>query len=187
MVTSQVIGPRHMVNHRSHKNESPALRVTRADIRRSWDRGRMQVIRAQLANLSEAARLFAAYREFYGEPYDLEVASSFLASRLARDESIVLLVQDGDATVGFTQIYPSFSSTRLAPVWVLNDLFVIEEARGSGAVDAILDAAATLAAEAGAIAIKLATAHTNVRAQAVYQRHGYQEDTTYKHYEKPLT
>ncbi len=147
----------------------------------------MKVLRAQLSDVSQAAPLFAAYREFYGEPYDLDASASFLASRLARDESIVLIAQDdADQTVGFSQIYPAFSSTRLAPIWILNDLFVSEAARGTGAVDALLDTAATLAVEAGAIAIELSTAHTNLRAQAVYDRSGYEADTVYKHYEKPL-
>jgi ribosomal protein S18 acetylase RimI-like enzyme len=147
----------------------------------------MKVIRAQLSDVSQAAPLFAAYREFYGEPHDLDASASFLASRLARDESIVLIAQDeAGETVGFSQIYPAFSSTRLAPIWILNDLFVSEAARGTGAVDALLDTAATLATEAGAIAIELSTAHTNLRAQAVYDRSGYQADTVYKHYEKPL-
>jgi ribosomal protein S18 acetylase RimI-like enzyme len=147
----------------------------------------VKVIRAQLSDVSKAAPLFAAYREFYGEPYDLEASASFLASRLARDESIVLIAQDDAGTsVGFSQIYPAFSSTRLAPTWILNDLFVSEDARGTGAVDALLDTAATLAVDAGAIAIELATAHTNLRAQAVYERSGYELDTVFKHYEKSL-
>lgn len=147
----------------------------------------MKVIRAQLSDVSEAAPLFAAYREFYGEPYDLDASASFLASRLARDESIVLIAKnDGGDPIGFSQIYPAFSSTRLAPIWILNDLYVSEEARGTGAVDALLDTAATLATDAGAIAIELSTAHTNLRAQAVYDRSGYEVDTVYKHYEKPL-
>jgi ribosomal protein S18 acetylase RimI-like enzyme len=147
----------------------------------------VKVIRAQLANVSQAAPLFAAYREFYGESYDLEASASFLASRLARDESIVLIAQDDDGVpVGFSQVYPAFSSTRLAPIWILNDLFVSEDARGTGAVDALLDTAATLAVEAGAIAIELSTAHTNLRAQAVYDRSGYEADTVYKHYDRPL-
>lgn len=147
----------------------------------------MKIIRAQLADVSQAAPLFAAYREFYGEPYDLEASASFLASRLARDESIVLIARTDDGVpVGFCQVYPAFSSTRLAPIWILNDLFVSEEARGTGVVDAVLDAAATLAVEAGAIAIELATAHTNHRAQAVYDRSGYEADEVFKHYEKPL-
>ena len=146
----------------------------------------MNVIRAQVTDLSHAAPLFAAYREFYGEPYDLDGAKSFLASRLVRDESIVLLARDGDATVGFAQIYPTFSSTRLAPIWILNDLFVDPEARGTGVVDELLDTAATLAKDAGAIAIELATAHTNLRAQAVYDRSGYARDEAYLHYERPI-
>jgi ribosomal protein S18 acetylase RimI-like enzyme len=147
----------------------------------------LKVTRAQLADVSRAAPLFAAYREFYGEPYDLEASASFLASRLARDESIVLIARNDDSVpVGFSQIYPAFSSTRLAPIWILNDLYVSEEARGTGAVDALLDTAAALAVEAGATAIELATAHTNLRAQAVYDRSGYEVDTEFKHYEKPL-
>jgi ribosomal protein S18 acetylase RimI-like enzyme len=147
----------------------------------------MTVMRVSVADVHLAAPLFAAYREFYGEPYAVELAAAFLTERLERGESIVLLAVDGDTPVGFTQIYPSFSSTRLAPVWILNDLFVSESARGSGAVDALLDAAAALAKEAGAISVELATAHTNLRAQSVYDRHGYAVDEHYKHYEKTLT
>ncbi|MBC7631552.1 N-acetyltransferase [Aeromicrobium sp.] len=147
----------------------------------------MNVVRAQVTDLSHAAPLFASYREFYGEPYNLEASTAFLASRLARDQSIVLLAKEGDATVGFVQIYPAFSSTRLAPMWILNDLFVVEAARGLGAVDALLETAATLAKEAGVVTIELATAHTNLRAQAVYARHGYEVDEEFRHYEKPLS
>ena len=79
----------------------------------------MTVIRAELADVLEAAQLFAAYREFYGEPYDTAKAGAFLAARIVRDESIVLLGLDDDEVVGFAQIYPSFSSTRLTRVWAV--------------------------------------------------------------------
>ncbi|MDQ3157079.1 MAG: GNAT family N-acetyltransferase [Actinomycetota bacterium] len=146
----------------------------------------MHVIRVTSTDVPQAAELFAAYREFYGEPFDPELAADWLTQRLEREESVILLAIDGDTAVGFTQIYPSFSSTRLAPIWILNDLFVSEEARGGGAVDALLNTAAALGKEAGAISIELATAHTNHRAQSVYDRHGYHVDEHYKHYEKPL-
>lgn len=146
----------------------------------------MTVIRAQLHDIDAAAPLFAAYREFYGEPYDLELSAGFLRARLKRDESIVLLAVEGDGVVGLVQVYPSFSSTQLAPIWILNDLYVTESSRGSGVVDTLLEAAASLATEAGAIAIELATAHTNTRAQAVYERHGYQLDEVFRGYEKRL-
>jgi ribosomal protein S18 acetylase RimI-like enzyme len=147
----------------------------------------VKILRAQLSDVSAAAPLFAAYREFYGAAYDVEAAAGFLASRLARDESVVLLALDDTGTaVGFCQVYPAFSSIRLAPIWILNDLFVAEPARGSGAVDALLDTAASSALAAGAVAIELSTAHTNTRAQAVYDRHGYELDEVYRSYEKPL-
>jgi len=147
----------------------------------------MLVIRAEVTDVPDAAPLFAAYREFYGEPYDLEAAAGFLTDRLNRDESIVLLARTADGlAVGFTQIYPIFSSTQLTRVWLLNDLFVDPEARGTGAVDALLDTAAALAKESGVTAIELATAHTNLRAQAVYDRSGYVVDEVYRHYERPI-
>ncbi len=154
----------------------------------------MRVIRAELFDVLEAAQLFADYREFYGEPYDTAAAGAFLAARIVRDESIVLLALDesgdglvGDEVVGFAQIYPTFSSTRLAKVWVLNDLFVVEHARGTGVVDLLLDTVLRMATSAGATAVELSTAHTNTRAQAVYERHGYQLDEVYRSYEKPTS
>ncbi|WP_199906906.1 GNAT family N-acetyltransferase [Aeromicrobium chenweiae] len=147
----------------------------------------MTVIRATLEDVLEAAQLFAAYREFHGEPNDVAAAEAFLAARLARGESVVLLAVDEDEVVGFAQVYPTFSSTRLAPVWVLNDLFVVEHARGTGAADELLHTVAALAADAGAVSVGLSTAHANERAQAVYVRHGYQLDEVYRSYEKPLT
>lgn len=97
------------------------------------------VRRLAAADADRAAPLFALYREFYGRPYDAAVAADFLRARLERDESVVLLAeQQGDA-VGFTQLYPGFSSVSAAPVWVLNDLYVLEQARGGGAATALIE------------------------------------------------
>ncbi|MCL3817478.1 GNAT family N-acetyltransferase [Aeromicrobium wangtongii] len=144
----------------------------------------MTVTRVDLTHVEVAAPLFADYREFYGASHDVQAATAFLTERLTREESIVLLARDGDEAVGFAQIYPSFTSVGLAPIWVLNDLFVADHARGSGAVDELLDTIVRMAAEAGAASVKLSTAHTNTRAQAVYERHGYQLDQTYRSYAK---
>lgn len=146
----------------------------------------MDVIRADVADVDAAAPLFAAYREFYGQPHDLGASAAFLTKRLERDESVLLLARDGDRCVGLVQVYPAFSSTVLAPIWILNDLYVDDSARGSGVVDQLLTTTAELATEAGCVAIELATQHTNTRAQAVYARHGYVLDEEFRHYEKPL-
>src|SRR5881392_3693270 len=101
--------------------------------------------RADLADLPALAPLFDAYRRFYGQPGDVPRADAFLRERLARGESVALLAErDGDI-VGFTQLYPLFSSVRTSRLWLLNDLFVAEHARRSGVARALLDAAATFA------------------------------------------
>ena len=146
----------------------------------------MDVTRADIADVDAAAPLFAAYREFYGQPHDLEASAAFLTERLERDESVLILARDGDRCVGLVQVYPAFSSTVLAPIWILNDLYVDDSARGSGVVDQLLTTTAELAKEAGCVAIELATQHSNTRAQAVYARHGYVLDDEFRHYEKPL-
>lgn len=147
----------------------------------------MDVIRAGAAEVAAVAPLFAAYREFYDETLDVEACAAFLTERIERNESIVLLALDEGEGDGFVQVYPAFSSTALAPIWILNDLYVTETARGSGVVDLLLETTAELAREAGCVAVELATRHTNVRAQSVYARHGYVLDEEFLHYEKPLT
>ena len=134
-----------------------------------------------------AAPLFALYREFYGVPYDEAVARDFLRARLERDESVVLLAELTGEPVGFTQLYPGFSSVRVAPVWVLNDLYVVEPARGSGAAPALMQEAERLARLAGAVRLQLETAQDNTRAQRLYAREGYSVEDGYLHYGKPLT
>ncbi len=146
----------------------------------------MDVIRAGIADVAGAATLFAAYREFYGEPHDLQASTAFLTKRIGRGESIVLLARDDGREVGFVQVYPAFSSTALAPIWILNDLYVDPTARGTGVVDLLLTTTAELARDAGCVAVELATQHTNRRAQAVYDRHGYVVDEEFRHYTKPL-
>ena len=146
----------------------------------------MDIFQAGIADVGDAAPLFAAYREFYGEPFDVEASKAFLAERVGRGESVLILARDDGRCVGLVQVYPAFSSTALAPIWILNDLFVDEAARGTGVVDRLLMTTATLAREAGCVAIELATQHSNTRAQAVYARHGYVVDKEFLHYEKPL-
>lgn len=146
----------------------------------------MRVSRISVDDIDIAAPLFADYLTFYGAPYDSGAATAFLTERVATGESLVFVAIDGSDAVGFAQIYPSFSSVRLAPIWILNDLFVAEAARGGRAVDLLLDTIAAQAEVAGAIAVELSTEHTNQRAQAVYRRHGYTLDETFQHYEKTL-
>src|SRR5690554_7323702 len=63
--------------------------------------------------------------------------------------------------VGFTQLYPTFSSVSMARTFVLNDLFVSPEARKSGVGRGLLSAAAHYAREVGAIRLSRSEEHTS--------------------------
>ena len=113
----------------------------------------------------------------------MDGARRFLGERLERGESIILLAFDGESAVGFTRLYPSFSSVSMARILVLNDLFVAPGGRRRGTGSALLQAAARLAREEGAVRLTLQTALTNRTAQAVYERLGWRRDTEFCSYE----
>jgi ribosomal protein S18 acetylase RimI-like enzyme len=133
---------------------------------------------AMPADLDELSRLFDAYRQFYGQPSDPEAARNWLRDRLRFGESMVLVARQGGALVGFAQVYPSFSSVRLARSWILNDLFVLPATRRQGIARALLDAAAAAARQEGAALISLETARDNEAARATYRGAGWREDET---------
>ena len=141
---------------------------------------------ASVADLELLAPLFDRYRQFYRKASDIEGARAFLRARLERRESVILLAFDGAEAIGFTQLYPSFSSASMAPIFVLNDLFVVPEARRGGVGAALLQAAAEYGRHAGAARLALSTELTNTTAQRVYERLGWRRDTVFCAYELTL-
>ena len=134
--------------------------------------------RATVDDLDAIAPLFDAYRRFYSQPGDLQRAGAYLYERMSRGESVVLLAERGGEAVGFTQLYPIFSSVRTSRTWLLNDLFVAENARRHGVARALLDAAAAFAREQGAAGLMLETMADNAPARALYRAAGWHEDDT---------
>lgn len=133
---------------------------------------------AGIGDIGLVAPLFDAYRRFYGQPADVVRARAFLHERLAHDESTVLLAERGGDAIGFTQLYPMFSSVRTARTWLLNDLFVTDAARRQGVARALLDAAALFSREQGAAGVILETTRDNAPARALYRAAGWSEDAT---------
>jgi ribosomal protein S18 acetylase RimI-like enzyme len=134
--------------------------------------------RATLDDLDAVAPLFDAYRRFYSQPGDLQRARDYLQERMTLGESVVLLAQRDGEVVGFTQLYPIFSSVRTARTWLLNDLFVAEGARRFGVARELLDAADAFAREQGAAGLMLETMADNAPARALYRAAGWHEDDT---------
>jgi len=138
---------------------------------------------ATAADAHRVAPLFDAYRQFYGLPSDLRLCRQYLAERLGRDESVVLLAGEADGTaLGFVQLYPTFSSLRAARVFVLYDLFVAPEARQRGVGRRLMEAAAGEARRRGAVSLVLSTARTNHRAQRLYESLGWVRDEEFYEY-----
>lgn len=117
-------------------------------------------------------------------------AATFLRARLDHQQSTIFVAAAAAAAsetfIGFTQLYPSFSSTRMAPIFILNDLFVTPDARTQGTASALLRAAADFARTQGALRLTLSTAHDNLAAQALYEREGWTRDTAFRTYKLPL-
>ena len=139
------------------------------------------------SDLRELAVLFDGYRQFYHQPADLERARDFIAERLVRNDSWILVAQQHEELVGFSQLYPSFSSTHTRRIAILNDLFVTTTARRSGVASALLHASQDLGRKLGLHALELATGIDNTAAQALYLKRGWKRDTAFHVYSLPLT
>jgi ribosomal protein S18 acetylase RimI-like enzyme len=150
------------------------------------DTSQSQLVHVTPEQVELVAPLFDAYRQFYGQQPDLDGARRFLAERLGRGESVIFAVVEGGRALGFTQLYPSFSSVSMRPIWILNDLYVVEGARRRGVGVQLLRAARDHARQTGAVRLALSTAVTNMKAQALYEWDGWKRDTAFLHYEYEL-
>jgi ribosomal protein S18 acetylase RimI-like enzyme len=136
------------------------------------------VRRAGADDLEALATLFDAYRQFYAQPSDLLRARTFLAERIARDESVLLLAEHAGVAAGFVQLYPIFSSVRTGRIWTLNDLFVAPHARRLGVARTLLRAACEHGRATGALGLQLETTSSNQAAQALYRSEGWHDGDT---------
>lgn len=130
--------------------------------------------------------LLDAYRQFYACAPDLPRARAFIAERLDRQDSVILVAErDGDLA-GFTQLYPTLCTVEAAPIYVLYDLFVHPGSRAHGVGRTLLRAAAERGRRDGVVRMDLSTATTNTTAQALYASEGWQRDDEFHHYSLTL-
>ena len=146
-----------------------------------------RVRQATLLDLEQLSTLFDRYRQFYGRASDVAAAREFLLARFTSKESTLLIAHEDERPVGFTQMYPSFSSVSLARIFILNDLFVSEQARRNGVASALMSAAVKFASTLGAVRLSLSTAITNDAAQALYHSAGWKRDDQFFVYHLAIT
>jgi GNAT superfamily N-acetyltransferase len=146
----------------------------------------LEIVHATPADVGEAALLFDAYRQFYHKAPDVEAARRFLFARLSKSESVLFLARQEARPVGFVHLYPVFSSLGLTRQWILNDLYVVPEARNLGVGRALLERTRQLAEATRANCLTLETASDNVPSQRLYESLGWKRDDEYYRYVLPV-
>ena len=137
----------------------------------------MIIRRAKKKDIGDLSVLFDKYRIFYKQKSDVDNARSFLKKRMKRKESVIFVAEERDELIGFTQLFPIFSSVSMKRTWLLNDLYVHERSRGIGAATKLLDAAKEFGAETRSKWLLLQTAADNFTAQKVYEKNGWIKET----------
>lgn len=118
--------------------------------------------------------LIAAYQRFYEvEEIDEERNRAFFRRFLAPSEDGLLLgARAEERFLGYACLHWHFSSLGAAESVLMNDLFVAPGARGRGVGRALIEAAAEVARERGAVHLEWATAPDNHTAQRLYDSTG---------------
>jgi len=143
----------------------------------------MKILRAEANHAGLIAPLFDQYRQFYRMSADEAGAEKFLRERMQKNESVIFVAtDDAGAALGFTQLYPSFSSTVMKRLWILNDLYVVPQYRRSGVAKALMERARQWGIETGAAELMLETAVDNEKAQRLYESLGWKRDTEFLTY-----
>lgn len=136
---------------------------------------KIEIKRIDLNDANLVVSLFNQYRIFYGKFSDLGMAKGFIDARLENNESVIFVALDGGEPVGFTQLYPKYSSARLTKNWILNDLFVDENYRKQGIGEQLIKTVMGFAKTEGSSFVQLETAVDNYIAQSLYETIGFKK------------
>jgi len=143
----------------------------------------IEIKKASINQLPELVNAFEAYRIWYRKEADPLKATQFLNDRIKKAESEIFLATEDNKVLGFTQLYPLFSSTRMARLWLLNDLFVYQEHRGKGISKLLINAAKDLCRRTNGCAIMLETEIGNEIGNKLYPATDFKLNSTHNFYE----
>lgn len=131
--------------------------------------------KAILGDLVQLSQLFDEYRIFYHKTSDFSGAQQFLSERLEKKDSEIFVAGEEEKLVGFVQLYPLFSSTRMKRYWLLNDLYVNSDFRGKGFSKALIEEAKELCRTSNACGMYLETSKENSIGNQLYPSAGFKK------------
>ena len=119
--------------------------------------------------------LWDGYNSFYGRSGPTALPPEVTATTWARffdaDEPVHALVAEQDGKlIGLVHYLFHRTTTTIAPICYLNDLFTSKAARGKGVGRALIEAVYTEARRAGSPRVYWQTHETNTTAQALYNK-----------------
>ncbi|KIM00226.1 Histone acetyltransferase HPA2 [Paramagnetospirillum magnetotacticum MS-1] len=131
-------------------------------------------------------RLLRLLAAFEGEPDGIATTEEILRrDGFGPERRFEALLAELDGRVrGLVVTYLAYSSWRGAPTLVVHDLYVEEEARGTGAGSALLSAAAALAAEQGCCRMDVNVVAWNAEGRKFYERQGFKALTDWLPYRR---
>ncbi len=141
----------------------------------------IRIIRADIDDLQDLTPLFDSYRIFYKQTSDLAKAHNYLKRLMSNHECVVFLAYMEEQPIGFTLLYPTYSSVSMKPYYILNDLYVEEDFRGKGVASQLMERAKEHCRQFGFKGLALETAIDNP-AQKLYEKLQWKKDTHCFHY-----
>ncbi|WP_339665040.1 GNAT family N-acetyltransferase [Maribacter arcticus] len=133
------------------------------------------------SQIEDIVTLFDSYRVFYKMESDIDAAKAFLNDRISNEESVIFAAYEGENTIGFVQLYYTFSSVSLEKSLILNDLYVDSKYRKQSVGQQLLEKAQQFCTQQGFKGLALETAIDNP-AQKLYEKLGWEKDYHCFHY-----
>jgi len=141
----------------------------------------INIIQAKEKHIPTLIPLLDKYRIFYNQNSDEQEAQRFLEARIKNKDSIIFIAFYDGSPAGFTQLYSSFSTVSLKPIFILNDLYVYNEFRKKGIGEVLLSSAKDYCILLEYKGLALETAINNP-AQKLYERLGWKKNTSSLYY-----
>jgi GNAT superfamily N-acetyltransferase len=142
----------------------------------------LECSRAKMNDLSDLTHLFYQYHLFHNIQTALPSIKNFLHDRFLFNDSIIYVIKKNKKIYGFSQIYSSYSSIAMKPIWMINDLFITHSERKQGYARLLMHYIYNEAKQYHVFSLKLATHKTNNKAKSLYHSLNYQKNAHFDYY-----